>query len=63
MDQLMVEVPRGMEAARGDEFVLVGAQGGESITMDELADAAETINYELACAFGSRLRATFVRGL
>jgi alanine racemase len=63
MDQLMIEVPRGVEVARGDEFVLVGAQGGESIALDELADAADTINYELACALGSRLAATFLREL
>ncbi|TLM77445.1 MAG: alanine racemase, partial [Actinobacteria bacterium] len=55
MDQLMVEVPRGVEVKRGDEAVLVGAQGGESITMDEVAELAETINYEMACAFSMRL--------
>ncbi len=55
MDQFMVEVPRGVDVARGDEFVLVGSQGDERISMDELADLAQTINYELACAFGMRL--------
>ncbi len=59
MDQIMVEVPRGMSVAVGDEAVLVGAQGGERISMDELAEAAGTINYELACAFGMRLDRTF----
>ncbi len=60
MDQLMVEVPRGIEASRGDEFVLVGAQGAERIVLDELAELAGTINYELACALGSRLRKVYV---
>jgi len=55
MDQLMVEVPRGVEVARGDEFVLVGEQGSERILIDEMADIAGTINYEIACAFGMRL--------
>lgn len=55
MDQLMIEVPRGLEANRGDEAVLVGMQGEERIVMDELADLAGTINYELACGFGARL--------
>lgn len=55
MDQLMFEVPRGMSVGVGDEVVLVGSQGGERIVMDELAQAAETINYETACAFGMRL--------
>lgn len=55
MDQFMVEVPRGVDLARGDEIVLVGTQGAETIVMDELAELAGTINYELACAFGARL--------
>ena len=45
----------GSRRERGDEFVLVGAQGAERITMDELAELAGTINYEMACAFGMRL--------
>lgn len=60
MDQFMVEVPRGMAADRGDEFVIVGSQGDERITMDELAENAGTINYELACAFGMRLERTYI---
>lgn len=55
MDQLMVEVPGGMHVSTGDEVVLVGSQGGESISMDELAERAGTINYELACGFSRRL--------
>ncbi|HEY3318601.1 MAG TPA: alanine racemase [Coriobacteriia bacterium] len=55
MDQLMAEVPRGTTPRAGDEAVVVGTQGSERITMDELAEHAETINYELACAFSRRL--------
>jgi len=55
MDQFMVEVPRGVTVARGDEFALIGEQGADRISMDEMADIAGTINYELACAFGMRL--------
>jgi alanine racemase len=55
MDQLMAEIPRGLEVRRGDEFVIVGEQSGERILMDDVAEKAGTINYELACAFGMRL--------
>ena len=55
MDQCMVEVPRGVEVSAGDEAVVVGAQGGERVSLDEIAEAAGTINYEMACAFGMRL--------
>jgi alanine racemase len=55
MDQLMIEVPSGVEVHPGDEAVLVGTQGSEHIVMDEIADAAGTINYELACGFALRM--------
>jgi alanine racemase len=55
MDQMMVEVPRGVNVAVGDDAVLVGKQGEQQILMDEVAEAAGTINYEIACAFGMRM--------
>ena len=42
----------GLKAAEIDEVVLVGSQGDATVSMEQLADAAETINYELACALG-----------
>ena len=59
MDQLMVEVARNVTAHRGDEVVLVGTQGAETIPMDEIAELAGTINYESACAFGMRLERVY----
>lgn len=53
MDQFMCEIPASMEVHKGDEFVLVGKQGNEEISLDALADEAGTINYELACLLGS----------
>jgi alanine racemase len=55
MDQLMVEIPSGLDVRVGDEAVIVGDQGGRRIVMDELADLAGTINYEQACSLGLRL--------
>lgn len=55
MDQLMVEVPSGVDAVVGDEAVIVGQQGDESIAMGELSDLAGTIDYELACGFALRM--------
>lgn len=53
MDQIMVEVPRGITVTAGDEVVIVGEQGPSAISMDDVAEQAETINYEMACALGS----------
>lgn len=55
MDQLMVEIPRGLDVKRGDEVVIVGRQGDERVTMDEFAEHAETITYETSCALAMRL--------
>lgn len=61
MDQLMVEVPRGLDAVAGDEAVLIGAQGSARIEMDEQATASGTINYEIACGLGARLERRYLR--
>ena len=37
----------------GDEAVLLGRQGEEEITADELARWMETISYEVLCLFGN----------
>lgn len=55
MDQMMVEIPDGVDVRVGDEAVIVGRQGSEYIGMDELAQRAGTINYEMACAFSRRM--------
>jgi alanine racemase len=44
----------------GDEVVLLGRQGQEEITADELAALARTINYEVVCAIGTRVRRRYV---
>lgn len=59
MDQLMFDAGKSA-VARGDEIVLVGTQGDERITMDEVAQTADTINYEMASAFGMRLERVYV---
>ena len=39
----------------GDEVVLLGEQGGESISADDLAERAGTINYEILTAVSPRV--------
>ncbi len=43
------------EVEPGEEVVLIGSQGGVSITMDEIADQLGTINYEIACMITARV--------
>ena len=56
MDMLMVDVTDIPGVSCEDEFVLMGAQGDERITPDELAEKAMTIPYEIMLGFSSRVR-------
>ncbi len=53
MDNLTVEVDDGV--ARGDEVVLIGAQGAERILAEDWAHRLDTINYEITCGISSRV--------
>ncbi len=55
MDMTMVDVTDLPEVKPGDEVVLIGRQGEDVITADEVADWAETINYEIYCALSHRV--------
>lgn len=55
MDQCMADVTDIPEAQIGDEVVLLGEQGMETITADELAEWAGTISYEMFCAISPRV--------
>ena len=54
MDQLMVDCAR-TPVAVDDEVVLIGAQGDDTITADEIADRLGTISYEVLCDIGVRV--------
>lgn len=54
MDQFMVDVT-GMDVKEGDVVTLVGRDGDERISVEELAELAETFNYEFVCNIGKRI--------
>ena len=59
MDQTMLDLGPDASASLGDEVVLVGWQGGEEVTVQELADLMGTIPYEVTCLINARVtRAT-----
>jgi len=55
MDQLTVDLGPEATDRVGDEVVLLGSQGGERLTAEELAAWRGTINYEVVCAVGPRV--------
>ncbi|ONN27292.1 alanine racemase [Thermosipho affectus] len=53
MDQFVVEVDDDVKI--GDEVVLIGMQGKEKISAEEIAEKVGTINYEVTCRISSRV--------
>jgi alanine racemase len=60
MDQIMVDVTDIEKVEVGAEAVLIGHQGKESISADELAELMGTINYEIVCMIDQRVPRVYV---
>lgn len=61
MDQLMLDVTDIPEVYEGAEVVVFGKQGTDEISVDELAEKAGTINYELVCLLGKRVSRVYYK--
>ncbi len=63
MDQTVVTVPPDVSVRPGDEAVLIGRQGADAITADDLARLLGTISYEVLCAIGKRVPRVYHGGM
>mgnify|MGYP000787662786 FL=1 len=61
MDQCMVDVTDVPDVKVGDEVIIMGTDGKNTILADDIARATGTINYEIVCAFGQRLPKVYVK--
>lgn len=55
MDQMMVDVTDIPSVSLLDRVILIGRDGEENITMEELGGLSGRFNYELACDLGNRI--------
>lgn len=55
MDMIMVDVTDVKNVNVGDEVVLIGEQNSNKITVEEVAEFAETINYEITTRLSERI--------
>jgi len=62
MDQMMFDVTKIDGVSEGDEVILIGSDGTETITADDLAEAYGSIGYELVCGIGKRVPRVYVGG-
>jgi alanine racemase len=54
MNMTMCDITGMQDIVKGDEVILMGRQGEETISGDDLAIWGETISYEIFCSIGQR---------
>jgi hypothetical protein len=62
MDQILVDCGPDPDVAPGDEVVLIGTQGNETVTAWDWARRLGTIAYEVVCGIGPRVPRVLVDG-
>ncbi|MDP2661846.1 MAG: alanine racemase [Dehalococcoidia bacterium] len=62
MDLAMIDVTGIDGVSEGDELVVIGGQGQESISVEEIAGQAGTISYEILCGVSRRVPRIYREG-
>ena len=62
MDQMMVDVTDIPGVVPGDRVTLVGTDGDEAITMEEISAKADSFNYEFSCGISRRVPRVYTSG-
>lgn len=60
MDMFMVDVTDIPDVKSGDKVILIGADGDECITMEEVGERSGRFNYEFVCDLGKRIPRVFL---
>lgn len=61
MDQMMVDVTDIPEAEEGDGVTLIGRDGEERISVEELAERSGGFHYEIICGIGMRVPRVYLK--
>lgn len=61
MDQFMVDVTHLSDVQIADEVTLVGTDGTETITVDDVSDADYRFNYEFCCLITPRVPRVYIK--
>ena len=62
MDQMMVDVTDIPDVRVGNRVTLVGTDGDETITMEQISALADSFNYEFVCGISRRVPRLYVQG-
>lgn len=61
MDQLMLDVTGIPDVSDGMQITIVGEEGGNRISMEEVAAMTDTVHYEIMCVLGRRVPRVYRR--
>ena len=61
MDQFMVDVTDIRDVCFGDKVTLIGRDGNETITVENLSELSGRFNYEFVCDLGKRIPRVYVK--
>ncbi|MCX8094850.1 MAG: alanine racemase [Caldisericia bacterium] len=61
MDQVMIDLTKFKDAKVGDDVIIMGKEGREEITADEIAKKCKTINYEIVTRIGKRVPRVYIK--
>ena len=61
MDQMMVDVTNIPDVKDGDSVIIMGSDGKNTVSAEELANIAGTINYEIVCDVGKRVPRVYIK--
>jgi alanine racemase len=62
MDMMMVDFTDHGNVQEGEEVILMGREGQEKITADEIGEKTGTIAYEILCGIGPRVSRIYIKG-
>lgn len=61
MDQIMVDVTDIENVNENDEVILIGGNNKAKVSVDDIADIMETINYEVVCLISKRVPRVYMK--
>lgn len=61
MDQIIVDITEISDAKKGNDVILIGTDGENMITADDMAKKLGTISYEILCDIGKRVERVYIR--
>ncbi|MDD5456872.1 MAG: alanine racemase [Candidatus Margulisbacteria bacterium] len=60
MDMTMIRLPDKLKVNIGDTVTLIGKEGKQAVTAEQIAELTKTIDYEVMCSIGKRVPRVYV---